>query len=230
MEGNYNEKEVQNINKQDSLVEIREENDEDNEDEDEEEKNSKKDYSFEKKIQEQNEEVRAKEKKPTNKTKGGKNSSESDSEDDEGARKGLNGPLKGIEEVNKETTNLVSKEDKRPNHISSKKLDPEKIKTTLNNKQKVQSTKDVKDIEKNFKDQKNVERLKGEINKKFLKKLDKLMEFLSKTKIQFDNTETNPMLLLEKLKQVIDITERNEIIDQIESIVTNLFKVEKKKI
>lgn len=67
------------------------------------------------------------------------------------------------------------------------------------------------------------------MNKKFVKKVDKIIEFLENNNIKFDNNDNNPLLLLKRLKNINDIYDRNEIIDKIENIVTDLFKNEIKK-
>lgn len=72
----------------------------------------------------------------------------------------------------------------------------------------------------------HVEKLKFHINKKFVKKVDKILEFLQTNSIKFENEEDSPLYLLTKLKDVSDIYERNEIIDKIENLVTELFKLE----
>jgi hypothetical protein len=74
--------------------------------------------------------------------------------------------------------------------------------------------------------------MKTQMNKKFIKKVEKIIEFLEKNKIEYDDSPTsfnNPIILLKKLKNVNDLSERNEIIDKIESIISDIFyKYEKK--
>ena len=215
--------------RKDSLDKIMEENDEDNEDEmveENEDKASKNGDNNEQK--ELNKEINKKDNKPTPQNNKA-NSSDSDSDDENSnhpssLKKASNKLAKSND--NKDLTKSI---DDKKGTGKNKKYDHEKILSLLNNKQKNEN--EPKDIDKNnnnTKEIKNVERLKGEINKKFMKKLEKLIEFLSKTKIQFD-ADANPIVLLDKLKKVTEITERNEIIDQIESIVMSLFKNDKKK-
>jgi hypothetical protein len=74
--------------------------------------------------------------------------------------------------------------------------------------------------------------MKSQMNKKFIKKVEKIIEFLEKNKIEYDDSPTshnNPILLLKKLKNVNDLSERNEIIDKIESIISDIFNKYEKK-
>jgi hypothetical protein len=75
--------------------------------------------------------------------------------------------------------------------------------------------------------------MKTQMNKKFIKKVDKIIEFLEKNKAELDNAigdnSNNPLLLLKKLKNMQDLSERNEIIDKIEGIVTEIFNKNDKK-
>jgi len=80
----------------------------------------------------------------------------------------------------------------------------------------------------------HAEKLKTQMNKKFIKKVDKIIDFLEKNKIDIESSmgdgHGNPLSLLKKLKNIQDLGERNEIIDKIEGIVTDLFsKSENKK-
>lgn len=80
----------------------------------------------------------------------------------------------------------------------------------------------------------NVEKMKSQMNKKFIKKVDKIIEFLERNKIELDNTvefnsSVSPLNLLKRLKNVNDLLERNEIIDKIENIVTDVFNRAEKK-
>ena len=57
-------------------------------------------------------------------------------------------------------------------------------------------------------------------------------ESIEKNKIEYDDSPTshnNPILLLKKLKNVNDLSERNEIIDKIESIISDIFTRYEKK-
>jgi len=69
------------------------------------------------------------------------------------------------------------------------------------------------------------------MNKKFIKKVDKIIEFLEKNKVELDgkSEEGNALMLLKKLKNVEDLLERNEVIDKIENIVSEIFNRAEKK-
>ena len=65
-----------------------------------------------------------------------------------------------------------------------------------------------------------VEKIKNQMNKKFLKKVDKIIEFLDNNSTQFVNHQNNPLELLRSLRATSDIYERNDIIDKIEGVIT----------
>jgi hypothetical protein len=69
------------------------------------------------------------------------------------------------------------------------------------------------------------------MNKKFIKKVDKIIEFLEKNKSELDSKseDVNALNLLKKLKNIDDLLERNEIIDKIENIVSEIFNRAEKK-
>jgi hypothetical protein len=63
------------------------------------------------------------------------------------------------------------------------------------------------------------------LNKKFTKKIDKIIDFLEKNKSELENfNSTNTLALLRRLKSVDDLIERNEIIDKIESYLGEILK------
>ncbi len=70
------------------------------------------------------------------------------------------------------------------------------------------------------------------MNKKFVRKVEKIIDFIEKNNIEIDTPIENPnhpMNLLKRLKTVQDLSERNEIIDKIENLVTEIFnKLDKK--
>lgn len=69
------------------------------------------------------------------------------------------------------------------------------------------------------------------MNKKFVKKVDKIIEFLEKNKVELDgkSEDANALILLKKLKNIDDLLERNEVIDKIENIVSEIFNRAEKK-
>ncbi len=69
------------------------------------------------------------------------------------------------------------------------------------------------------------------MNKKFVKKVDKIIEFLEKNKVELDgkSEDGNALMLLKKLKNIDDLLERNEVIDKIENIVSEIFSRAEKK-
>jgi hypothetical protein len=70
----------------------------------------------------------------------------------------------------------------------------------------------------------HVDKLKNQINKKFVKKIDKILEYLEKNNIAYPQGENNPKLLLKQLKNENDIIEKNNIIDKIETILKDIYK------
>lgn len=69
------------------------------------------------------------------------------------------------------------------------------------------------------------------MNKKFIKKVDKIIEFLEKNKVDLEgkSEDGNALILLKKLKNIDDLLERNDIIDKIENIVSEIFNRAEKK-
>ncbi len=88
---------------------------------------------------------------------------------------------------------------------------------------------DDKDKKNNLEINDQVEKIKNQMNKKFLKKVDKIIEFLDNNSIQFADQQNNPLDLLKKLRATSDIYERNDIIDKIEGVITELFKNQNKQ-
>jgi hypothetical protein len=62
-----------------------------------------------------------------------------------------------------------------------------------------------------------------ETQKKFVQKIQKILEYLEKANIKFDDEE-NPKVLLVTLKNEKDVKEKNKIIDKLEKILTIALK------
>jgi hypothetical protein len=72
------------------------------------------------------------------------------------------------------------------------------------------------------------EKKKNKINKTFMDKVDKIIAFLEEHKMEFSNgDDKNPLTLLKRLKDVTDINERNLLIDKIEKLVAEQFRMDK---
>lgn len=69
-----------------------------------------------------------------------------------------------------------------------------------------------------------IDKMKNQINKKFIKKIDKILDYLDKNNINFNNLENNPKVLLKELKSEVNILEKNHIIDKIENILKDFYK------
>jgi midasin len=69
-----------------------------------------------------------------------------------------------------------------------------------------------------------IDKMKNQINKKFIKKIDKILDYLDKNNINFNNVENNPKVLLKQLKSEVNILEKNHIIDKIETILKDFYK------
>jgi hypothetical protein len=69
-----------------------------------------------------------------------------------------------------------------------------------------------------------VDKMKNTINKKFIKKIDKILQYLEMNNINFNNLENNPKALLKQLRMENDILEKNNIIDKIENILKDFYK------
>jgi hypothetical protein len=68
------------------------------------------------------------------------------------------------------------------------------------------------------------DKLKLDVNKKIIKKIDRIIEYLESNKIEFSNYEVDPIELLKSLKQEKNILEKNFIIDKIEHFLKNYYK------
>lgn len=69
-----------------------------------------------------------------------------------------------------------------------------------------------------------LDKMKNQINKKFIKKIDKILQYLESNNINFNNMENNPRILLKQLKSEANIMEKNNIIDKIEAILKEFYK------
>jgi hypothetical protein len=71
----------------------------------------------------------------------------------------------------------------------------------------------------------HVEKVKTDLFKKFAKKIEKIMEFLQMNNIKFENVEKdkNPLTYLKKLQNTREISERNEIIEQLEIVMSKYY-------
>jgi Asp-tRNA(Asn)/Glu-tRNA(Gln) amidotransferase C subunit len=64
-----------------------------------------------------------------------------------------------------------------------------------------------------------------ETQKKFIQKIQRILEYLEKVNISFpENEEENPRMLLLSLKNEKDVKEKNKIIDKLEKILTTAMK------
>ena len=70
----------------------------------------------------------------------------------------------------------------------------------------------------------SVDKYKNNINKKFIKKIDKILEYLEANGIEFSNDENNPKILLRKLKTETNMVEKNNIMDKIENYLNEFYK------
>ena len=61
------------------------------------------------------------------------------------------------------------------------------------------------------------------MHRKFSKNVNNILEFFENHKTQFDNVEEdkNPIQLLLKLKRTVDLNEKNDIIEKLESFSYN---------
>jgi hypothetical protein len=63
------------------------------------------------------------------------------------------------------------------------------------------------------------------LNTKFIKKVDKIMDFIEKYKDEFEGFNSQPTIqCLKRLKQETDLIERNELIDKIEMNLSEIIK------
>lgn len=102
-----------------------------------------------------------------------------------------------------------------------------KITQALNNPQEENSDNNEDDEEGeslNSEADEDGDKVKNSINKKFIKKIDKILDYLDKSGVTFPNEESNPRTLLKQLRGDMTITEKNMIIDKIENILKEFYK------
>jgi len=143
-------------------------------------------------------------------------------------KKFLSSSRKSKVSINQTKKTLASTKRNTSPFFKSKLLDDKLTLTDNKSKNMTQTYED--DVgSKMFEEQIKAESLKDAINKKFFDKLEKLLNFLLKTNLKFENPETSPIILLEKLKKATDMIERNELVFQIETFITNNIKIAPKK-
>ena len=133
---------------------------------------------------------------------------------------------------NNNETSIKSDEDKS---FSSSSFDSNKCKessdseknskakskiNTNENKSNKSNEKKENNNENNFE---NPENIKNKLNEKFIKKVNKIIDFLEKNNINLGKNE-NGIDLLKKLININNLSERNEILEKIEKIVNDQFK------
>ena len=138
--------------------------------------------------------------------------------------------------INNET-NIKSDEDKSFKSSSSisnksnKKLSNiEKMNKNNSNEKKSNKSNEKKEnnnennlINENENENENSDDIKNQLNEKFIKKVNKIIEFLEKNNINLGKDE-NGIELLKNLLNINNLTERNEILEKIEKIVNEQFK------
>ena len=92
-----------------------------------------------------------------------------------------------------------------------------KIHTTTLPEENTSTSKKTDDKEKN-------EDSKNQLNVKFVKKVNKLLEFISRNQATIGKEEDGFVELLNKLIGTSNLSERNEIIEKLENIVASAFK------
>jgi hypothetical protein len=167
--------------------------------------------------------------------------SSEDKSDIERDGKNLKDPeLKQIDDFNKKLSNEIKK-NKNDDHNSYKFKPKEEENTfpvfnnTLKIAQSREKTEDGKTVHSDLEKSKeniacnsddSVDKYKNNINKKFIKKIDKILEYLEENGIEFTNDENNPKNLLKKLKIETNILEKNNIMDKIENYLKEFYKAE----
>jgi len=69
----------------------------------------------------------------------------------------------------------------------------------------------------------SVDKYKNDIYKKFIKKIDKILEHIEDNSVEFGDDENNPKILLKKLKLESNIIEKNILMDKLESFLNNFY-------
>ena len=71
------------------------------------------------------------------------------------------------------------------------------------------------------------DKMKHQLNNKFQKKVDKIIEYIDKNNFKFEQSGKNPKELLLQLKNDIDLNEKNNIIEQLEIILKDFYNANK---
>ena len=166
-------------------------------------------------------------------------SSDEKSEIEKEAKNQIDPELKQINDFNKKLSsemmkknktetrkslNLKSKDEEEnsfPAYNNTMKL-PNKDKTENDKIANSDGEKSKENIACNSDD--SVDKYKNNINKKFIKKIDKILEYLEANGIEFSNDENNPKILLRKLKTETNMVEKNNIMDKIENYLNEFYK------
>lgn len=130
------------------------------------------------------------------------------------------------EEPNSETSN--NKESKKDNENEEEiKSNTKKQKKSIANS--LNPTKTKEDNQSNsIGDDDNVDKFNKQLNNKFIKKIDKIVDYLSKKNYQFKSSDKNPKEILIQLKNEDNLVKKNELIDQIETILKEFYESNKK--
>jgi CRP-like cAMP-binding protein len=108
---------------------------------------------------------------------------------------------------------------------SNKKLSEKMNKNNSNEKKSNKSNEKKENNNENnlINENENSDDIKNQLNEKFIKKVNKIIEFLEKNNINLGKNE-NGIELLKNLININNLTERNEILEKIEKIVNDQFK------
>ena len=98
---------------------------------------------------------------------------------------------------------------------------------TMNRKISSESATENEKINPIDNDDTSTNKIKHQLNTKFQKKIDKIIEYIDKKNFNFDGSGQNPKELLLQLKNDIDLNEKNNIIEQVESILKDYYNSNK---
>lgn len=155
----------------------------------------------------------------------------------------INKNLQAIEEEKDEADVEISNEDEEEDHNSESSNNKESKKEKENEEELrsiqkksrpsiVASLIPAKTKEDNHSnsidDDDNVDKFNKQLNSKFMKKIDKIVDYLNKKNYQFKSTDKNPKEILIQLKNEENLVKKNELIDQIETILKEFYESNKK--
>ena len=145
---------------------------------------------------------------------------ESDSQEENNTKKSIKEIPPSKKQSMKNSHTMVSPDNESKKNALKNTL-------TMNRKISSESVTENEKINPIDSDDTSTNKIKHQLNTKFQKKIDKIIEYIDKKNFNFDGSGQNPKELLLQLKNDIDLNEKNNIIEQVESILKDYYNSNK---